>query len=258
MISWSTKKRLFYVSLVGMFFLLTIGVPVYMEFFAKPPSCFDRLFNQNELEVDCGGVCEQICRNEVVRPVVLFSRYFEVAKGVYNAVVLIENQNTGFYATRIPYEMKFYDEDNVLIAQTVGETLMSSKKTFPIIEYTIMTNERKVTRMSFDFLGDIKWKRGVFVDPKVEVLEKKLKDDRGVQKLEAKLKNNEVYKLKHVPVVALLYNEEKNLIASSHTLIDEVPAKGEVPLVFTWTNSFVSIPTQIDIIPALTPRELLK
>lgn len=258
MISWSTKKRFFYISLVGLFFFLVVGVPVYLKFFVKPPSCFDRLLNQNELEIDCGGVCEQICRSEVTRPIVLFSRYFEVAKGVYNAVVLVENQNAGFYATRIPYEMKFYDEDNVLIAQTVGETLMSSKKTFPIIEYTIMTNERKVTRMSFEFLGDIKWKRGSFIDPKVEVLEKRLRDDKGVQKLEAKIKNNEVYKLEQVPVVALLYDEEKNLVASSHTLLDEVPAKGEMPIVFTWNNSFSSIPTQIDIIPALTPRELLK
>jgi hypothetical protein len=258
MISWNTKKRLLYSFFTILFLSLLIGVPLYVKFFVKPPSCFDQKLNQNELETDCGGICERICRSEVNNPEVLFYRFFEVAQGVYNAVALIENSNDSFYATRVPYQMKFYDVDNVLIAESIGETLLSSKKTFPIIEYTIATNERKITRMSFEFLGDIKWQRGVFEDPDIEILEKNLRDDRGVQKLQAKIKNNEVYKVRNIPLIALLYDENDNLVAASHTLVDEVPAKGYFPIVFTWAEAFKNIPTKIDIIPQLVPRELLK
>jgi hypothetical protein len=258
MLSWSAQKKFLYTSAVLVFLALVIGTPLYLKFFKKPPSCFDGVLNQDERHVDCGGVCVKICLDEVGKPIVLFERYFKVANGVYNAVAVIENDNKGFYALRIPYTMKFYDKDNVILAERAGETFMTSASTFPVIEYAVDTRQREVSKVTFTFSGDIDWKRGVFKDPKVEILNKKLYDDKGKPKISATFRNDEVYKLEKIAIVALVYGSGGNLIASSHTLVDEVAGESEVPLIFTWNEPFSETPEKIDLIPRLIPRELTR
>lgn len=258
MLSWSGQKKTLYILAALIFLGLVFGIPAYFKFFKKPPSCFDGLLNQDEKQIDCGGVCVKLCLNEAVAPIILFERYFKVADGVYNAVVFVENKNNGLYALRIPYILKLYDKDNVLLAERPGETFMSSAKTFPIIEYAIDTKEREVAKVTFDFPGDINWKRGTFNDPRVEIIDKRLIDDKGLPRIKAMLKNNEVYRIQNIPVVAIVYGSDGNLMASSHTLVDEIAGKSETPLIFTWNEAFKETPTKIDIIPRLVPRELTK
>lgn len=258
MLSWSAQKKLVYISVTLFIFALIVGIPVYFKFIKKPPTCFDGILNQDEREVDCGGVCLKLCKNEAIDPAILFERYFNVISGIYNGVALIENRNVGLYALRVPYVMKLYDNQNVLLAERVGETFLTGAKTFPIIEYAIDTKERKVSKITFSFLGEIDWKRGAFKDPDVEVINKKLFDDKGLPRLSAVLRNNEIYRIGKTPVVALLYGEGGNLIASSHTLVDEIAGQGETPVVFTWNEAFKDTPTKIDIVPRLIPRELTK
>jgi len=258
MLSWSNQKKFLYLLLALFVLGLVAGIPVYFKFVKKAPTCFDGKLNQDEKGIDCGGVCVQICNGEAIKPIVLFERYFKVAPGVHNAVVLVENNNIGLYALRVPYVMRFYDKDSALLAETYGETFMSNSKLFPVIEYSINTQARDVARMTFEFLGEIDWKRGVYPDPKVEIQNKILREDKGKPRIQAEIVNNEVYKISNIPVVALVYGNGGNLIASSHTLVDEISGKGRVPIVFTWNEGFSEVPAKTEIIPRLIPRELTR
>lgn len=257
MFNWSNQKRFLYTFFTIIFLAVVIGLPVYFKFFRKPPSCFDGKLNQNERFVDCGGVCAKICPDEA-RPVInLFSRYFEVTKGVYNVVAMVENVNTSVYALRVPYVFKLYDSDNVLLEERYGETFIPASKKFPVIEYTLYTKERKVEKITFEFLGNIKWVRGVYNEPKINIENQILSVNKGLPRLEADIVSDEVYKIDRIPVVALIYDNDGNLMASSHTLVDSIKARGNEHIVFTWNEVFPDPVGKAEIIPRVIPRDLI-
>lgn len=253
MLTWSVRKKIIYILIaffvVGFIFL----TPIAFHFYKKPQTCFDNVRNQNEINTDCGGMCEKICREEIVTPSPIFERYIKVAPGVYNAIVLVENINDGFHAVDVPYEMKFYDKDNVLIAEIEGTTFISKKESFPIIEYGIETQESEVDRMTFEFMDEIKWARKEISNPKFEILEKNFFNEKGVSKLEGQFKNNEIFTLKDVSLVAILYDKSLNVITASHTKLD-AKAKGTTPFIFTWNEQFMVEPYRIDIIARFLPQ----
>lgn len=255
MLTWSIQKRLIYTLLFLAGISVVVGIPLFLKLYNKPQTCFDNIKNQNEINIDCGGVCMQICREEIVSPHTLFERFIKVAPGFYSAVVVVENTNEDFFATRVPYVMRFYDKENVLLTEVMGETFLYRKESFPIIEYGIETKEREIARMTFEFLGDISWQRGDITKARFEILNKKFSVDRGISKLEATFKNEEVFRMSDVSLVALLYDAENNVMAVSHTKVD-VAGKNQVPFVFTWNEQFKKDPVRIDIVARVIPREL--
>lgn len=257
MFNWSNKKRFLYTLGTLLFLGVVIGLPIYFKFIRKPESCFDGKLNQNEKFVDCGGVCKRICPDEARPTVNLFSRFFRVTKGVYNVITMIENVNTSVYALRAPYVVKLYDSENVLLNERYGETFIPSSKKFPIIEYTLYTKERDVQKVTFEFLGEINWIRGSYNETKLSIKNQILKTEKGLPRLEADIDNDEVYKIEKIPVVAVVYDNNGNVIASSHTFIDELKAKSTSHITFTWNEVFSGPVGKIEIIPNVIPRELL-
>ena len=56
-ISWTLKKQLKIFSGFAVLVLLIVLGGIY--YFEPSPSCFDKIQNQNEEGIDCGGVCKQ-------------------------------------------------------------------------------------------------------------------------------------------------------------------------------------------------------
>lgn len=251
--SWNSRRQLIYGSVVGVFILVVISIPVYNLFFNRAPTCFDNKQNQNETGIDCGGVCERACAFDVIpTPVTVWSRAFPVANGYYNLVAYVQNANVEYVAEPTKYIFRVYDKENVLIGVKEGYADVPPTKTFPIFEQGFNADQRVPATTYFEFVRGIPWKK--YKDnnkPELQVTNQRLSMSAGGPRIDAMLTNNTINQYKNIEVVAIVYNEEGNAMAASRTFVDNIGGSGTAALVFTWPQAFSATSSKIEIIPKL-------
>ncbi len=97
-------------------------------------TCFDGLQNGDEIGIDCGGVCGELCDFQVTDPVVLWNRLFEIAPGVYSAIAFVENPNVVAHAHNVPYVFSLRDERGMLVATASGDIYLPPASSVAIFE----------------------------------------------------------------------------------------------------------------------------
>ncbi len=250
--SWSATRQLLY----GLGFIivlgLIIGLPVYFVFFNQPPTCFDGKMNEGELGIDCGGICQRACVQEVIaEPIVLWSRAFPVSRGIYNLVAYVQNANVNYIADPVQYSFQVYDKDNVLIALREGYTNVPPTKTFPIFEQSLDAGERVPAKVLFKFNQSLTWNKYTSTRPELTVTEPIVTMSTSTPRITAKVINKTLARLADTEVVAIVYGKNDNAIATSRTFVPVLQSQSEVPVVFTWQTPFEEEITKIEIIPKL-------
>lgn len=247
MVSWSAKRKLIYISGAILVFLFALALPTFFISY-KAPSCSDGVKNQGELGVDCGGPCSVLCKSEALPLIIRWQRAFRVKEGIYNAVAYVENPNPDSGIARIPYIFKLYDTDNVLIYERRGETFVPPKKVFGIFESNLTVGNRVPARAFFEFLGSPLWRREYVSEPALAITNKSLSGEESVPRLQASLENRGLSPLHDIEVVAILYDEGGNSVASSRTIVDKVDKNSAAPLVFTWSEPFIFSIAKIELV----------
>jgi hypothetical protein len=256
MASWSNTRQFTYGSIALFFVLLVLSVPVYYTFFDKAETCFDGLKNQDELEVDCGGMCQKACTQEAQDLLVSYERFFETSPKVFSLLASVENPNQGIYTTKARYVFRTYDEDNVLLNERFGTTYIAPNSTFPIMEYDIYLGERTPTKTVLSFINPIDWQRGTWDEPNLTVSNIKVMEETSTPSIEALLNNNEVYEVKNIRVVIVIYDVSNNVIGTSQTVVERISPKESKEISFTWNKAFDSLTSRVDIFPRALPRNL--
>ena len=252
MITWSAKRQFLFGSAFFAIVLAIAAVPAYLYFFDKPQTCFDNKRNQNEVGIDCGGVCARACIQDVLpEPIQLWARAFKVSNGVYNLVAYVQNANVNYVANPAEYVFKVYDRENVLIGLRIGRSAVPPVKSFPIFEQTFNAGEREVGKVQFEFTEPLVWNRFESLRPEFVVSEPKLKNASSSPRIDAVLVNNTLKRYENVEVIAIVYGAGDNAIASSRTIVPVVGSQSSVDMVFTWPTAFSESATKIDIIPKL-------
>lgn len=238
MLSWSLKRRVFYIAIILATFSILIGWFVFVISY-EPPTYFDGKQNQDELGVDCGGSSPYLCSFQVTNPVILFSRSFEVTPGVYNSVAYVENPNFNIGSQSVNYTFKLLDENNQLIVERKGNTFIAAGRISPIFEGSVVTGEKVPVRTFFEFSEEPKWVR-VDTDNKSKFLikNKVLINEDTNPKISATIENTSVTELKDFEVVSVVFNAFGNAIATSRTFIDSLPKRSSIDVVFTWPTPF--------------------
>jgi len=251
MLSWGSKRQLIIAGSFIMAAILAFGIPTYLHFANKPMTCSDRIQNQNETGVDCGGPCSKICADDSKQPMVYYTRIFKVSDGKYNVFALVENTNQGVFSPQAEYSFKLYSKDNVLLNEKTGTTVIPPGRVFPIFEYGLDTGTRIPQSVGFAISDNINWQRGVFPEADLSIDNKGLSSTSTAPVLEANILNNEVRTVTNIKAVGLVYDQNENVIAASQTYIDSIPSKGTKTIFFAWSTPFSDIPnkTQIFLIP---------
>jgi hypothetical protein len=250
--SWSSSRQLVYGSIFLLIMLVLVGVPSYFIFFNKPQTCFDGKINQNELGIDCGGVCVKACIGEVIpEPIILWSRAFKVTDGKYNLVAYVQNANVNYISEPAEYSFKVYDKDNVLIGLREGYMTVPPVKSYPIFEQGLDAGERIPAKVLFQFNQQVTWNKYGFNRPELSVSEPVLTRATTTPRIEAKVINNTLARFENIEVVVVVYGAGDNAIAASRTFVPVLQSRGEVPIVFTWPESFTQAVSKIEIIPKL-------
>ncbi len=232
---WSVKRKiiiqLFIFSFLSIF--LTIFIFFYLQ---EEQTCFDGIQNQNEVDVDCGGICERECK--FYKSVnTLWERFFWIDEGIYSAVALVENNNTDLYTDSVNFEFNFYDEEGLFIKRSAGNTpIMPGGITAVYVPY-IVTENRKISNISFDLVGDPEWvnKRKytfLYSDFSYNYDPKNIEETR----LEVKAENKSGINLRNIDFIAIVYDDDDNAISASRTYFKEINEGRILDLVFTWIN----------------------
>lgn len=252
MFSWAHKRQLVYGLAVLAFIVVVIGVPVYLTFFNKAPTCIDEKQNGNETGIDCGGSCNKACSSDVLpEPILLWSRAFPVSQGINNLVAYVQNPNVNHVSEPVEYLFRVYDKDNVLLGTRIGRVAVPPSKNFPIFEASFDAGERKISKVFFEFTEPVVWKNFAVAKPEFEVVDQQIIGTSTIPNIKATIRNKTLNNYQNVATVVVLYNEEGNSSAASRTVIDEFPAEGDVKIVFTWPKPFDFDISKVEIIPIL-------
>lgn len=237
MISWRVKRQLSI--LIGVFVMVG-GLAAFILYRAtySEPTCFDNDKNGDEIGVDCGGSCEQICRESVVAPQVVWSKIFHVSGDVYSAFTYIENQNKEAEIEITPYKMTLLDDDGEILEVRTGVTSIQANKRFGIFEGAIVLPGAVPTQVEFEFTDNFYWQK---VNPdraEVVVRTKQLTREDTSPRIDAILQNDSIYDAEDVEAVAVVYDASSQAIGASRTVVSTIPAGATAPITFTWPLPF--------------------
>lgn len=246
--SWGTSRRN-----SVLFILLTIViVPIVIiafVIFYEPPTCFDKKQNGTETGVDCGGSCELLCTNQVIKPVVLWERAFRVSDGIYNLLAYVENPNPTAFVRDAQYIFKLYNEDNVLIGEKTGVFSIAPKSSRPIIENNIQTFQQVPTRVTLDIVGDLIYEQTEPKDSLVIIKDEFIENESKSPRVKAKIQNISLNNIKDIDVVVIIYDVFDNVLGTSSTYVDQLLSEESKDIVFTWPQPFNDEVARIELIP---------
>ena len=249
--TWALQRQLLYIiililifSLLGFFFLSSV--------FSKPPTCEDGKQNGGESGVDCGGLCKRACLAQVDEISILWARSFKVVPGRYNAVAYVENHNPSEAVSKINYRFRFADENNVYIGKREGSTYIPPSGRFAIFEPGIDSGNSVPVYTTFEFTETPEWIRispEKMRDIRVTVSDINLTGEKESPALSAMIKNDSLFFLKDVDVVAILYGKDKNVVSASRTYLELLRPEESKDIHFTWPEPLPAEVVTKEIIP---------
>ena len=249
--TWAFKRQFLYVVILLVFFL-GLGYLIISPSFNQAPTCFDNRQNGAETGIDCGGSCVKACTATVDQISILWSRAFEVVPGRYNAVSYLENSNKNTAIIKIKYRFRFADKNNIYIGKREGETYVPPSGKFAVFEPAIDVGNSIPVYTTFEFTEAPTW---ITVDQnkidqfKVLTSDLKLENETSLPRFSATIKNNSLFPIPGISVVAILYDQTGNAISASNTYVDVLNGEASKQVIFTWREIFPEKVFTEEIIP---------
>jgi len=230
---------------------IVICIIVWAVFFRSPANCSDGIKNGNEIGLDCGGSCKNVCKEEVVPLTTLWSKFFPLRDGAVNVAALVENQNANFAIPRLEYNFKIYDKDNILITERAGVTFANTKERFLVLESNIQVGERIPARAFVEF-RESRWERYTKAfGPLPLVLKQESLIGGDTPSLKARIDNNGLKTLYDLTILSLVVDKNENALGVSSTFINSLSAGKSQSIQFAWPHAFVGEPIAASLYPRI-------
>ncbi len=222
-------KQLIYGSLYLVVWGL-IGLLVYTAVLKPAPSCSDNKKNQNEEEVDCGGVCPA-CALKTLQPIDILPTKVISAPDKAKASLLLSlrNPNSNYGANPLVLEVSAYDANNTLLVGVRDETVIYAGEIKSRVIPNIAAPFTKINRIEVKVLQNNWISRAEFALPKSQVRQVSTKTDifRHQVVVSGLLKNINDFAVSKMTLHISLYNELSSLVGVSRTLIENLKAGEE-------------------------------
>ena len=234
--NWRARRQLAYLAISVLAALAIIFYFIYGSI--SEATCFDGKRNQGEERVDCGGPCKP-CLENLSQPVVLWTRLFKLADGLYEAAALIENTHNFASSDRLFYRLKIYNKDNIVIGLKAGETFINPNERFLILDPTFATLRQTPVRALVE-LEPVKWRYAEYSPPNVVVVSQSF--SLGPQPyLSVILRNNDLFAVNNLQVSAILSDDTGRVIGVSLTNIDKIEGESQRTAFFSWPRTALEI-----------------
>lgn len=135
---YRTRKQII---IVVVFFVLLFGLGggIYYLFLKPVPSCFDNIKNQDEEDIDCGGICQSSfdlsCEIKTLKnPDVIWTKAVVSGDKLYDLVARVKNVNSNYGTSFLKYNFIIKGAGGQAIGQRGGNTFILPNSTKYIIE----------------------------------------------------------------------------------------------------------------------------
>ncbi len=249
--TWALRRQIFYVIVLLLFFLI-FGFLIISPSLNKAPTCADGKQNGDETGVDCGVSCPSPCDFQVDQISILWARAFRVVPGRYNAVAYLVNHNKSAAVEKINYKFRFADANNVYIGKREGSTFIPPGSNFAVFEPGIDIGNSIPVYVTFEFTQIPQWlqvSQEKINQLKILISNIQLIDETTSPRMSATLKNNSLFTVPNVDVIAILYDRGGNAISASRTYLDQLNPLQTSDINFTWPEPFVGKVIAKEIIP---------
>ncbi len=254
---WRMRRKFFYMIGAGALILGTFLLLFWSTIFPTP-TCMDGRKNGGERGVDCGGKCARMCIADVTPLQVMWTRPLQVTDKVWSVVSMIENRNA-LASPNFAYTMSLYDETNMLIASKSNTIFIPALTRMPIFVGGFEVNGKvpKFASMTITNSGD--WYTPPMQSQGLSMNVSNIEFTSGdTPRLTARITNNSLYTLTHVPVSAMLYDTASTLVGASETYIDSLDANKSATVFFTWPRPFTMPIGVKDVLPRVNPFTLTR
>jgi hypothetical protein len=246
-----TKRRI----IIGMYALLLFGFGFLTYDALKPdPTCSDGKRNQNEEEIDCGGVCgackktapAEDLRVESVDLVYGGANRYDVGAGVYNP-------NDRYGASEFSYTFVVKDAQGGVIAERKGRSFILPREKKQLIEVGLdapVAGEHVGIK-----IDDIQWQtfEGYQEQPAIRVSSKRfdyVSSGSGFGEAYGVVENNSKFDFQSLLVKVILRDPSGKPVAVNTTEMRTVPSGERRDFRLVWPSSFpgevVSVDTEVE------------
>lgn len=245
--SQRTIKRLVIIfAYLVMFSLVGTG---FYYLFRTAPTCTDKIKNQKEAGVDCGGpcvVCEEMPNVENLK--VIEKKIVPGEAGKYDALVRITNPNSLLGAARFDYSFNFLDGSGKIVAKSIGTNFILPGQTKYVLAFNLSP---EAIPESLDFeISSFEWSKfSQYEEPDIAIYSREFSlaggGETGFAKLQAKMRNQSGYDFRQITDKAVIRNGNGDPVAINKTGFNDVRMNEEREINFNWNSTF-----QIDPVSA--------
>ena len=236
MATWSGKRRFTYATIAIVAAVIIVAVPAFFLLY-QAPSCTDGKKDGDELGIDCGGSCTRLCPTSFIAPSVSWTRFENIAPGIYNVAAYVVNPNPGVQAAGVPYIFTLYDDHADVIATTIGTMTIPAGRDTLAFAGSVRTGGKTPFRATFAFTAPMEWSYGNDILSSVSVLNQDYVDTSSDSSLQVTLANRSATPTGRITVYVILMDKNKNVLDFSKTVIDSIRAMGTAVAPFTWPTS---------------------
>ncbi|HXK37665.1 MAG TPA: vWA domain-containing protein [Candidatus Paceibacterota bacterium] len=254
-LDWARRRQIITLAIV-IGSLLLIGTSIFFIVKSRP-SCFDKVQNQDETGVDCGGICAAQCRDTHLGINTLWTKTFLVRKGMYDVASLVENPNLDASIPELSYTVELFDDEGRTLLSRTYSTFANAGDHFTLFGGGLDTQGVDAARARLTILPGYKFiKATPPTVRKVSVLGYELLTPDTAPRLIATLQNQTTDTLRHVPVTATV-SDRNGPVGVSETYIDELAPRETKQVTFTWPQKFTyeakgqACATPVDVILVL-------
>ncbi len=215
-------KKLIY----GLFYFIIlslIGFWFYSSFLKPRPSCFDKIRNQDEEGVDCGGICGQLCFPEDFQELkVTQEKIFPIDSEHLTLFAEIRNSNLNFAAKNFKYTFNVYNTKNEIIKTLTSENFIFENDTSYLLfpNLNLVSSSTKSLNM---IIEDVSWvKAKDFKKPNFSISETQISLDENYIKVSGLAANQTPFDAKNIKIIVVLYDNLSRPIGASMTTLDDL------------------------------------
>lgn len=229
--------------------LLIFGLVIYL--LVRPtPSCFDKIQNQGEEGIDCGGPCISCEVLNLKKIQILTGKFIEIEPQIYDVVVKIKNPNFNYGAPKLIYKFNFYNANNELIQTIDDESFILPNQVKYLVKNRIKINGIPV-RLTITF-KPITWKKiSDFTYLNFPIIDKVYSlntDGIGFSQLSAKIINKTNFNFRKVEIKGVLLDKLGTILAINKTEVNDFLSNETREFRFFWSKSFSGEVASSDII----------
>lgn len=250
--SWASRRRLVIALIAGAVVIAFLTIVIISALY-KTPSCTDGVQNQGEAGVDCGGACAYLCTAQMQAPVVLFTKAVSNGAGRTDVVAMVENKNATAAAKNVPYRITLYGAGNIFLKSITGTIDLPPNTRMPVYVAGVTSGNQKVSSAFLEVSASAPLWFKATTDPRIvpTVVSTTQTGTTNAPRIETTLANPSAITLSNVRAIAIVNDNNKNVIAASETVVPFIFAQGQAIATFTWNNAFASLPALIEVIPVI-------